>query len=274
VVKIKTFCLTFDIEEFDIARGISEEEMNSVSAEGTKRILKLLKEENVKATFFITSRFAQKNPKLVIEIGKDHEIGSHGYEHSQEYKNMDEDEAYQFIKKSKEELEKIIKKQVKGFRAPRMMKTNPKIVRKAGFKYDSSYQPSFVPGRYLDVLGKRKIHYKSGIAIVPTSVTPWWFGRIPLMWYGFRKFGSMYTVPITWFSAINNSYLNIYFHSWEFVDISKYDIVERIKSGTAKVIKKNSGEQFENMLRKYIRWCKRKYNFKTISEMLTQEVPL
>lgn len=45
-------------------------------------MLSVLKEKDVKATFFITGRFAEKFPDLVKTIVADgHEIGSHGYSH-------------------------------------------------------------------------------------------------------------------------------------------------------------------------------------------------
>jgi len=45
-------------------------------------MLKILKANNAKATFFITGRFAGKFPELVKMIAEDgHEIGNHGYSH-------------------------------------------------------------------------------------------------------------------------------------------------------------------------------------------------
>lgn len=45
-------------------------------------MLKTLEKENVQATFFVTGRFAEKNPDLVREIAANgHEIGNHGYSH-------------------------------------------------------------------------------------------------------------------------------------------------------------------------------------------------
>ena len=55
--------LSFDTEEFDVPReqhvNISLEEGVKVSIEGTHRILDVLKEHGVKATFFCTGNFAE-----------------------------------------------------------------------------------------------------------------------------------------------------------------------------------------------------------------------
>lgn len=45
-------------------------------------MLEVLRQKNVKATFFITGRFAKKFPELVKQISEGgHEIGNHGYSH-------------------------------------------------------------------------------------------------------------------------------------------------------------------------------------------------
>lgn len=45
-------------------------------------MLQVLAKENVKATFFVTGRFAEKFPDLVQQIAvAGHEIGNHGYKH-------------------------------------------------------------------------------------------------------------------------------------------------------------------------------------------------
>lgn len=45
-------------------------------------MLDTLAQENIKATFFVTGRFAEKFPELVEEIYQaGHEIGNHGYKH-------------------------------------------------------------------------------------------------------------------------------------------------------------------------------------------------
>lgn len=47
-----------------------------------ENMLRVLKEQDVKATFFVTGRFAEKFPDLVKKIATEgHEIGNHGYSH-------------------------------------------------------------------------------------------------------------------------------------------------------------------------------------------------
>ncbi len=46
------------------------------------RVLKLLKDRDIKITFFIGGRWAEKNPELLMNIHNDeHELGNHGYKH-------------------------------------------------------------------------------------------------------------------------------------------------------------------------------------------------
>lgn len=46
------------------------------------RILDVLKERDVKSTFFVTGTFARKNPELIRDIvGQGHEVATHGEEH-------------------------------------------------------------------------------------------------------------------------------------------------------------------------------------------------
>ena len=50
--------------------------------QGLPRILKMLEEENLKATFFTTAYTAEIHPEIIKYIaGQGHEIGYHGYMH-------------------------------------------------------------------------------------------------------------------------------------------------------------------------------------------------
>lgn len=83
-----------------------------------EKILKVLDEKNVKITFAVTGRWAEKNPNLLLEIQKKgHEIANHGHRHL-DYSTLDYNKNYEQIKTSKDIIENIIKKETKFFQAP------------------------------------------------------------------------------------------------------------------------------------------------------------
>lgn len=51
------------------------------SARGAREILDTLSAEDVRATFFLTGRFAQDNPSLAAEIGRGYPVGNHSQTH-------------------------------------------------------------------------------------------------------------------------------------------------------------------------------------------------
>ena len=53
------------------------------SAETTPRVLEVLRERDVQATFFVLGRHAAEHPELVAEIrAEGHQVASHGYDHA------------------------------------------------------------------------------------------------------------------------------------------------------------------------------------------------
>lgn len=82
------------------------------------KLLQILEEKNIKITFFIEGRWADKFPELLRLIeSKGHEIGNHGYSHAHHAQlsieqNIDE------IKKAEESIEKIIGKKTILFAPP------------------------------------------------------------------------------------------------------------------------------------------------------------
>lgn len=263
---MKYFCLSFDLEEFDIplelGKDISEEDMFKISLEGTKRILNLVKKYKIKVTFFVTTGFCKKYPALVKSISKVHEVACHG-EHSRDYSKMEKNKAAKSIKQNKLLLEKLIKKNVAGFRAPRMSTPNYEGLKKVGLKYDASLHPTYVPGRYNNLLKPRKIFKKKGMIIIPTSVTP--IVRAPIAWLWFRNFGLAYAKTCTRICFLTDPYVNIYFHPWEFAPLKGWNIPF--------VFKRNTGEAVYNQLDKYILWLiRKKVRFVTLNDLLKKSV--
>ncbi len=113
----------------------------------TKKLLETLhRAGNIKATFFILGWVAEKSPELVKEIAANgHEIACHSYSHKLIY-NLTEDAFRKDTIKARDILEDITGKAVVGYRAPSYSITKRsswafRIIKEAGFKYDSSVFP-------------------------------------------------------------------------------------------------------------------------------------
>ena len=260
VVKIKNILLTFDVEEFDLPaefdQYISEDEQFGISRNGTEKILDILTENKIKATFFISAKFAENNKELIKKISKNHEIGLHCLDHKDNYLEMDEGEIYKRLKSGKEIIETITKTSIIGFRAPRFQFNAYLVLNQVKIEYDSSLNPTYVPGRYNHFFSPRKIFVKEGIKIIPISVSP--ILRLPIFWLAFRNLPLAYSKYIT---KNNKDYVCLIFHPWEFVDIKKFNVPI--------LIKRNSGKKMINKFEKYLKFCSNKrYNFSTIKDYL------
>jgi peptidoglycan/xylan/chitin deacetylase (PgdA/CDA1 family) len=101
----------------------------------TEKLLKILENENVKATFFLIGRHASEYPDLVRKISeKNHEIGAHTYTH-QNIRKMSEKSLLAELEMTKRAIEKCSKKRVYLFRPPggQLNKRALDTVRGAGY---------------------------------------------------------------------------------------------------------------------------------------------
>lgn len=145
--------LTIDVEDWFQVETLSDS-ISSNEWEGFKsrllpnllKILNLLEEKKIKATFFVLGWIAERFPDLVLMIKQQgHEIGSHGYAHQLVYK-QDEKSFEEDVKKSKDILENIIEEKILGYRAPSFSIIPScfwayNILAKLDIKYDSSIFP-------------------------------------------------------------------------------------------------------------------------------------
>ena len=229
--------LSFDIEEFDLPLenniDISEYEQNRISVEGTERIINLLDKYNIKATFFSTVIFATKNPLLIRKISdKGHEIASHGYYHSLfEVKHLSQ---------SKQILENLSGKDVIGFRMPRMMSVSNLDLINAGYKYNSSLNPTIIPGRYNNLNKPRVPFLENSLLQIPAAVTNKL--RIPLFWLGLHNYPLWLYKYLLFKTLKDGGILPIYFHPWEFYNLkeikSKYKLPFLIVNNSGDVLLK------------------------------------
>ncbi|WP_295649553.1 polysaccharide deacetylase family protein [uncultured Mucilaginibacter sp.] len=236
--------LSFDIEEFDMpfeyGKTISFDEQLRVSTEGTLKILDVLRKYDVKATFYCTANYANNKPEIIRQIvSEGHEIASHGYYHS--------DFKPEHLKQSKDALEQISGQTVQGYRMARMMPVDEKEIKKAGYVYNSSINPTYLPGRYNNLGKPRKWFFQDGVLQMPSSVSP--VVRFPLFWLSFHNLPLR---TLKWLSKITikkDGYVNLYFHPWEFMNIDQPE-----KYGFPGYVTKNTGDAFVARIDEFIRW--------------------
>jgi len=248
--------LSFDIEEFDMPfeyQGkISFEDQISISQIGLTRILDLLKKYNVKATFFSTVIFAENSKDLINRLLQEgHELASHTWFHSEfEVKHL---------KESREKLEELFSTNVTGLRMPRMMPVDQTDVENAGYLYNSSVNPTFLPGRYNNLKVSRTYFKEGKVTQIPASVSPNF--RIPLFWLSFHNFPLSFYKKLSSDTLKKDHYLNIYFHPWEFAEIKNPDFK------LPKFTIKNSGNEMLERFDNFVGWLKSKdYQFGTFQQ--------
>lgn len=153
--------LTIDVEEYFQVHGFETvinrsawDHYPSRVVASTQKILRLLAEYDVSATFFILGWVADRNPDLVKEIATSgHEIASHGYWHELLYR-LTPDEFAADLRLSLDAITRASNgSQPVGYRAASFSITNQSlwaldILREQGFKYDSSIFPLAAHDRY------------------------------------------------------------------------------------------------------------------------------
>lgn len=255
--------LSFDIEEFDMPfeyKGeISFEQQISISQKGVERILDILKKHHAKATFFSTVVFAENSKELIRRLlNEGHELASHTWFHS--------DFEEKHLKESKERLEELFSTQVTGLRMPRMMPVSKNAVENAGYSYNSSINPTYLPGRYNNLKIARTYFNEGNVVQIPASVSPNF--RIPLFWLSFHNFPLFFYKKLASDVLKKDKYLNIYFHPWEFAEIK--DEAFKLPGFTVK----NSGIEMVKRFDEFLTWLKSKnYSFGTIQEFQKQIQP-
>ena len=250
--------LSFDVEEFDMpleyGQAIPEKEQLEVGYRGLETLMKVVDSFDVEATFFTTANFAQHFPEAIQRISKKHEIASHTFYHS---RFSPED-----LLGSKKKLEEIIAKPVYGLRMPRMAKVDMADVREAGYAYDSSVNPSFVPGRYNNLHLSKKYYFENDMLRVPVSVSP--VLRIPLFWLSFKNFPYPFYLHLVKRSLESQGYVCLYFHPWEFINLDDYKLPGYTK--------RLAGEELQDRLRRLIEDLAPQGEFLSMEKWVNQNV--
>lgn len=248
-----TILLSLDVEEFDMpleyGQHISMEQQFQTGFEGFAVVMDIIDKAEIPTTLFTTANFAKQYDTYVQGLKPYHEIASHTFYHSS-FKNED-------LLNSRTTLEKICGRPVKGLRMPRMKTVEMKEVKAAGYLYDSSINPTWIPGRYNNLKLPRTIYKEEGLVRLPVSVTSL---RIPLFWLSFKNFP--YSMFLYWVkqTIARDGYVCLYFHPWEFVDLSEFKIPDYTK--------KLAGTPLQQRLIKFINDLRKNYEFSTIEKYL------
>ncbi len=215
--------LTFDVEEFDLPLEYKQpvliDQQLATGFDGLQEIFTILDLPHITTTLFTTAVFAKAYSDSIRELSGRHEIASHCFSHTT-FKNED-------LLLSRQTLETLIGKEVTGLRMPRMRRVDPEEVFKAGYRYNSSVNPTWVPGRYNNLKLSRRSFMEEGILQFPVSVTPRW--RIPLFWLAFKNMPYPIYRQLVLQTLRKEKYVCLYFHPWEFTDLSAYRLPFYIK---------------------------------------------
>ncbi|HZS40766.1 MAG TPA: polysaccharide deacetylase family protein [Polyangia bacterium] len=192
--------ITVDVEHdcppfLETYRGIEE---------GMPRLLALLAEENVRGTFFTTGDVARRYPGVVRAlVAAGHELGCHGDTHRR-FSDLDEHEARREIEDASRTLREHA--EVHSFRAPNLdfpSRYLP-ILKRAQFRFDSS-EGRHKPGSFF-----KAPTVEGGLVRIPASTAPS-VVRLPRL-IRERVLARMAS-PVV-----------LFFHPWEFVDLTRAPI--------------------------------------------------
>jgi polysaccharide deacetylase family protein (PEP-CTERM system associated) len=221
--------LSFDVEDWfqveNLKGAIAADSWDRCDlrvVENTRRILRLLKRYDTRATFFILGWIAERCAGLVEEIAAaGHEIASHGYGHELIFRQN----AAAFtldLGKSKKIIETITGRPVRGYRAPSFSLTPETdwaldILRDQGFSYDSSVFPTSFHDRYgFKGSSRFPFRHRNGLVELPLSTVKIRRFNLPAAGGGYFRL-----IPYLFFRRMGQSInregkpLIFYLHPWE-----------------------------------------------------------
>jgi polysaccharide deacetylase family protein (PEP-CTERM system associated) len=191
----------------------------------TQRVLEMLAQHEIRATFFVLGWVGHRFPELVRQIvTAGHEIGCHSYWHRLVY-HLTPEEFRQDVRQAREVLEEASGERVLSYRAPSWSITKQTlwaldILAEEGFRYDSSIFPI-----YHDRYGIPKANRFPNPIVTgaeplwefPASVLRVWKVNVPVSGGGYFRF-----YP-EWLTAHCLDYINcqlgrpfmFYIHPWE-----------------------------------------------------------
>jgi peptidoglycan/xylan/chitin deacetylase (PgdA/CDA1 family) len=174
---------------------------------GVPRILSLLKQYDMRSTFFVPAETARRHPALVKEIhDRGHEIGHHGDMHESPL-HLELDEEKRVLEIGLETLEKLIGERPKGYRSPawELSPNSIQLFQEYGLLYDSSMMGDDFQLYFLKENGK-----KTDVVEIPVSwelddAPHFLFNFGPTYFAGLSAPSKVYDI---WSTEFDGAYLN------------------------------------------------------------------
>ena len=227
--------MTVDVEDYfhvsNFESVIKREQWPSFEAtvpRAMDRILEMFDEAGVRATFFVLGWVAERIPEVVraIDAGG-HEVASHGHLHRRVFrhpaKTFRED-----VRRSKQVLEDLIGKPVRGHRAPTFSIDHDSlwamdVLLEEGYEYDSSlfpgriYRPGFAEGfRYPHNIDRGEMGL---IKEIPMTTLRMAGVKVPFAGGGFFRLYPYWFIHwgMKRINRADEAPVVVYFHPWELV---------------------------------------------------------
>lgn len=242
--------LSFDVEEFDsphaAGQRLSLDDQVAVTAQGLESLMPRLNEVGCSATFFTTAQYAEQDTERMRVIAQRHEIASHGYFHARF------EDAH--LASSRDVLQRLTGHPILGFRRARLQHTDHDAITAAGYLYNSSENPIWLPGRYNNLRRPRGAYRSGELINIPISASPRL--RIPLFWLAFKNLPETILRRAAARALREDRYLNLFFHPWEFTDLHPWRLPWYVK--------RHGGEAMLDRLSRFLEWLAPQGTFQTM----------
>ena len=140
-------------------------------------------------------------------------------------------------------------------------------IKRVGYRYNSSLNPAFIPGRYMHLTEPRTWFMKDGVMQIPASVTP--LIRFPLFWLALHNLPEGLYHWMVRRVLRKDGYFVTYFHPWEF-----YELKAHPEFKMPFIIKNHSGQQMCDRLDRLVKMLKNGgHEFITYNEFVNRQQP-
>ena len=221
---------TFDIEDWFHAENVRSslpstdpDALEPRLERNANQLLDILGEEGARSTFFVLGWAAERYPAIVRRIvDEGHELASHTHLH-RNLKELPRAEVEAELKRSKEVLEQVGGREVRGVRAPNFSVSDEvlDVIAEAGYWYDSSYFGFSQHDRYGRISTSIDpeapiVEIRPGLLEIQMTRVP--VGPLMVPWAGGAYFR---LIPYPVFRRgvaqrlRSTSWFTFYFHPWE-----------------------------------------------------------